>query len=169
MLKDICYGIGYPAVVLASYIGVHPSTITRWLKGDVLPEDQSALKKLVALSSVAAPILRMKFINPFDLKLVRDTIVQPTSQAVNFAFETLRTTIEQENITDPVRRFQLDIHIRGADLPAAVTAHCLANRTTPPDLFVILVNRRRYDVFGQLNAAFEEIQAHILPAFPSVN
>ncbi len=147
---------------IGALIGVSQPTVSRWMSGNLAP-DEAHLTKILTTFHEACAHIRALFPVPANLRYLCSFAPKYTKARVEEANQALNESI-LSGMEHPPRKpgaIQIDLHIRAAALTNNARAHCFVDDVNQPGVFVILVSNA-LTLRDQHIVAFEEAYAHVM-------
>lgn len=155
---------------LGQVLGKSQSTVSRWLSGELVPNDEERTRIMIKFHEACA-LVHSLFPLPGNLHYLCSFAPSYMENRAEQASKDLRDCMAealeklQRGVTvrqSPTRNMAwIDLHIRAAALQNNARAHCFADDLEQPTLFVILVSDK-LSLREQHIVAFEEAYAHVM-------
>jgi len=147
---------------IGALIGVSQPTVSRWISGELAP-DEAHLTKILTTFHEACAHIRSLFPIPANLYYLCSFAPKYTKTRVQEANQALKESIllGMEHPQLKPGSIQIDLHIRAASLTNNARAHCFVDDINQPAVFVILVSNA-LSLRDQHIVAFEEAYAHVM-------
>ena len=147
---------------IGALIGVSQPTVSRWISGQLAP-DEAHLTKILTTFHEACAHIRALFPIPANLHYLCSFAPKYTKNRAEEARQSLNESIFSglENPKRESNSLQIDLHIRAATLANDARAHCFVDDVEKPSVFVVLVSNK-LPIYEQHVIAFDEAYAHVM-------
>lgn len=149
---------------IADAISRDPATVTRWKTGQSNPPYRAVQELKNLLTKARREGMQDYFSHLNDkLDFLCSKATHQSPDHRRKAFAALQRATKGMNVDKPTSKLLLPLNLKilSSDLEDSVDAHCFADKSQDPPLFVILINAKLPKT-KQKSALFRELQAHIL-------